>query len=258
MLGSLDDGLLALEELHRFPNTPVRLLDSLHWDALRLFHEITQGLAIAGRDRRLDLDGIGVDTWGVDFALMDEDGSLCSNPRHYRDARNNGMLERMLRVVPREEIFAQTGVQFMQINSLVQLYGMKESGDCALESARTLLMMPDLFNYWLTGVKRGELTIASTSQFYSPVKKRWATELFDYLGLPTAILPEIVEPGTFLGPLLPPIAQSARLDSVPVFATGGHDTASAVAAAPAEGGDWLYISSGTWSLMGVELDETGG
>jgi len=121
MLGTLDNGLLAIEELHRFPNTPVRVLDSLHWDALRLFHEITHGLAIAGRERRVELDGIGVDTWGVDFALLAADGSLCGNPRHYRDNRNNGMLEELLRIVPREEIFAQTGIQFMQINSLVQI-----------------------------------------------------------------------------------------------------------------------------------------
>jgi rhamnulokinase len=255
MLGSLDDGSLSIEELHRFPNTPVRILSSLHWDALLLFHEMCQGLAVAGRERRLMLDGIGVDTWGVDFGLLGADGSLCGNPRHYRDARNSGMLERVLALVPREEIFSHTGVQFMQINSLIQLYAMKAAGDPALESARTLLMMPDLFNYWLTGVVRNEVTIASTSQFYNPREKRWAVELLRKLGLPECILGQIVQPGTNLGPLLPSIAETAGLSSVPVYASGGHDTASAVAAAPAEGRDWLYISSGTWSLMGVELDE---
>ena len=255
MLGTLTDGALSIEELHRFPNTPVRVLGSLHWDALRLFHEICQGLTVAGRDRRLALDGIGIDTWGVDCALLGADGSLCGNPRHYRDARNNGVLEKVLGVLPREEIFAHTGVQFMQINTLVQLYAMKMAGDPALVSARTLLMMPDLFNYWLTGVARCELTIASTSQFYNPREKRWATELFDKLGLPAGILTEIVPPGTCLGPLLPSIAGTVGLPAVPVYATGGHDTASAVAAAPAEGRDWLYISSGTWSLMGAELDQ---
>ncbi len=255
MLGTLTDGALSIEELHRFPNTPVRVLGSLYWDALRLFHEICQGLTVAGRDRRLALDGIGIDTWGVDCALLGADGSLCGNPRHYRDARNNGVLEKVLGVLPREEIFAHTGVQFMQINTLIQLYAMKMAGDPALASARTLLMMPDLFNYWLTGVARCELTIASTSQFYNPREKRWATELFDKLGLPAGILTEIVPPGTCLGPLLPSIAGTVGLPAVPVYATGGHDTASAVAAAPAEGRDWLYISSGTWSLMGAELDE---
>jgi len=255
MLGSLDRGSLTLEELHRFHNTPVRVLSSLHWDALRLFHEICHGLAIAGRERRLALDGIGIDTWGVDFGLLGADGSLCGNPRHYRDSRNNGMLEKVLSVVPREEIFAQTGVQFMQINTLIQLYAMKAAGDPALESARTLLMMPDLFSYWLTGVARSEVTIASTSQFYNPREKRWAVELFEKLGLPARILGKMVTPGTRLGPLFPAVAEPAGLSSASVYATGGHDTASAVAAAPAEGRDWLYISSGTWSLMGAELDE---
>jgi rhamnulokinase len=258
MLGTLEGGSLgslSIEELHRFPNIPVRILSSLHWDALRLFHEICQGLAVAGRDRRLALDGIGIDTWGVDFGLLGADGSLCGNPRHYRDSRNNSILEKVLSIVSREEIFAQTGIQFMQINSLVQLYAMKTAGDPALVSARTLLMMPDLFSYWLTGVARNELTIASTSQFYNPREKRWAVELFEKLKLPASILGQIVEPGTSLGPLLPSVAATAGLSAVPVYATGGHDTASAVAAAPAEGSDWLYISSGTWSLMGAELDE---
>src|SRR5271169_3839771 len=143
MFGSLDGGSLRLEELHRFPNTPVRGLGALHWDALRLFHEICHGLAIAGRERRLSLDGVGIDTWGVDFGLLGADGSLCGNPRHYRDSRNNGMLEKVFAIVPREEIFAQTGIQFMQINTLVQLCAMRMSADPALASARRLLMMPD-------------------------------------------------------------------------------------------------------------------
>src|SRR5690349_17384005 len=142
MLGTLTDGTLTLDELSRFHNTPVRVLSALHWDALRLFHEICRGLAIAGRDRRRAIDGIGIDTWGVDFALLGADGSLCSNPRHYRDSRNNGVLEKVLTVAPREEIFAHTGIQFMQINTLVQLYAMKTAGDPALASARSLLMMP--------------------------------------------------------------------------------------------------------------------
>jgi rhamnulokinase len=191
----------------------------------------------------------------VDFALLGEDGSLCGNPRHYRDSRNNGMLEKALSVVPREEIFAHTGIQFMQINTLIQLYAMRAAGDPALRAACTLLMLPDLFHYWLTGVARSETTIASTSQFYDPREKRWATELFQKLDLPASILAPLVAPGTRLGPLLPAVAEAAGLASVPIFATGSHDTASAVAAAPAEGRDWLYISSGTWSLMGAELDE---
>jgi rhamnulokinase len=255
MLGTLDGGRLTMEELHRFANTPVRVFDGLYWDTLRLWHEIQRGLAIAGRERKLRLDGIGVDTWGVDFALLGVDGALADNPRHYRDTRTNAAMEKVFEKVPREEVFAQTGIQFMQINSLYQLHALKLARSPALEAARTLLFMPDLFNYWLTGVARAEATIASTSQFYDPRKRTWARDLLERLGLPTAILPEIVTPGTLLGPLLDAVGGGAGLGAVPVYATGCHDTASAVAAVPAEGANWCYISSGTWSLMGAELDE---
>ncbi|MEX2263521.1 MAG: rhamnulokinase family protein [Bryobacteraceae bacterium] len=255
MLGSLGDGTLVLEELYRFPNTPVTVFSALYWDTLRLWHEIQAGLAVAGRERKLTLDGIGVDTWGVDFALLDSGGALVDNPRHYRDARNHGALEKLFAAVPREEIFAQTGIQFMPINTLCQWYGMKLSRAPALESARTLLMMPDLFNYWLTGVMRSERTIASTSQFHNPLSRAWAAELLARLELDASLLPEIVEPGARLGCLLPALAEASGLNQAPVFTTGCHDTASAVAAVPAEPGNWCYISSGTWSLMGAELDE---
>jgi rhamnulokinase len=254
ILGTLDAGKLTLEELHRFPNTPVRLPTGLYWDALRLFHEIRHALSICGRERKITLDGIGVDTWGVDFALLGADGALFDNPRHYRDSRNNGMLEKTFAVVPCEEIFAETGIQFMQLNSLYQLHSMKLGASPAIKCAGRLLFMPDLFNYWLTGEQRAEVSIASTSQFYNPVKRQWASGILKRLGLPESVLPEIVPSGTRLGLLLKEIAESAGLEDVPVYATAGHDTASAVAAVPAESGDWCYISSGTWSLMGVELD----
>jgi rhamnulokinase len=254
MLGTISGTSLVLEELHRFPNTPVRLPTGLYWDSLRLFHEIQQGLTVAGRERKLAIDGIGVDTWGVDFGLLGRDGALVDNPRHYRDSRNNSMLERTFAVVPREQVFAHTGIQFMQLNSLYQLYAIKLAGSPALEVAERLLFMPDLFNYWLSGAQVSELSIASTSQFYNPREKRWATELFARLGLPEKILADIVPPGTLLGGLLPHVAEATGLGVTPVYATCGHDTASAVAAVPVSGDDWVYISSGTWSLMGVELD----
>ena len=256
MLGSLAGGKLSLEELHRFPNAPVRLPTGLYWDMLRLFFEIRHSLEICGRRRGVELKGIGIDTWGVDFALMGSDGALCDNPRHYRDSRNQGMLERTFAVVPREEIFDQTGVQLMIINTLYQLYAMKLASSPALAVADKLLFIPDLLNYWLTGVARAELTIASTSQFYDPRNKSWATDLFARLGLPTAILPSIITPGTLLGPLLPEIGERSGFSaSVPVYATACHDTASAVAAVPASGErTWCYISSGTWSLLGAEID----
>lgn len=254
MLGTLADGRLALEELHRFANEAVQLPGGLYWDTFRLFHDIRRGLTIAGRGK-LKLDGIGIDTWGVDFGLLGADGALVDNPRHYRDARNNRMLERTFAVVPREEIFEATGIQFMQLNTLCQWHAMRLADAPPLRIAARLLFMPDLLNYWLTGVQRAEQTIASTSQFYDPRRRRFANELLARFGLDASILPEIVPSGARLGPLLPEIAESTGLGPVPVYATACHDTASAVAAVPAEGDAWCYISSGTWSLMGVELAE---
>lgn len=256
ILGTLSGDQLRLEELNRFPNQPVRLTNGLYWDSFRLLHEIQEGFSIAGRDRKLKLDGIGIDTWGVDFGLLGSDGSLVENPRHYRDARNHGMLERAWEITARERIFAQTGIQFMPINSLYQLLSMRLSNAPALDCAERLLFMPDLFNYWITGVQKSELTIASTSQFYNPTARRWAVELLEEMNLPTGILAEIVPPGTCLGCLLPHVAEATGLSAeTRVFATASHDTAAAVAAVPASGTDWCYISSGTWSLMGVELEE---
>ncbi len=248
LLGSLAGGKLAVEELHRFPNTPVRILGALFWDTLRLWHEIQHGIAVAVRDRKLVPDGIGIDTWGVDCALIGADGQLCANPRHYRDARNAEAMEKTFAVVPRDQVFGYTGIQFMQINTLFQLYADKLNGSPALGRAARMLHIPDLFNYWLTGEARSEVTIASTSQFFNPATMTWATELFERLGLPTGILCPVVTPGTLLG-------RTLEAPHIPVYASAGHDTAAAVAAVPSQGGEnWCYISSGTWSLMGLELD----
>lgn len=255
ILGTLNEGRLTLEELHRFANTPVRLPNGLYWDSFRLFHEIVQGIAKAGRDRKLTVTGIGVDTWGVDFGLLARDGGLIDCPRHYRDERTDGIEPQLFAEVSRAEIFSTSGIQFMPINSLYQLYAMRVADAAALHAAERLLFMPDLFNYWLTGVQKAELTIASTSQFYDPRAKSFAVTMLERLGIPSRILPETVQPGTLLGPLLPAVAESTKLGAVNVYATAGHDTASAVAAVPAEGDDWCYVSSGTWSLMGVEIDD---
>jgi rhamnulokinase len=249
ILGGLFDGKIAIEELHRFPNTPLREDGGLFWDIWKLWHEIQRGIEIAVSERRVALDGIGVDAWGVDFGLLGPDGKLLAKPRHYRDSRNNGVMEKVYEIVPRNEVFGYTGIQMMQINSLYQLFAMKLAGDPALASARRLLNIPDLLNYWLTGESKSEATIASTTQFFNPAQMSWATELFKRLNLPGEILCPIVTPGTLLGSMMGP-------PHVPVYAIGGHDTASAVAAAPAGDDDnWCYISSGTWSLMGVELDK---
>jgi rhamnulokinase len=253
VLGRYDGSLLALEDVHRFPNGPVRLGDSIYWDTLRLFSEIKQGISSAIRDHACTPDSIGIDTWGVDFGLLDHRGELIGNPFHYRDRRCDGMLEAAFSRVPRAEIFERTGIQFMQINTLYQLLSMTLQGSPALASARTMLLMPDLFSYWLTGTIRSERTIASTSQCLDPNSGAWALPLLERLGIPTHIFPEIVEPGAVLGPLLPSVAEETGAVSVQVIACGSHDTASAVAAVPAETDDYAYLSSGTWSLMGVEL-----
>ncbi len=252
MLGSLNGDRLSLEELHRFANQPVHLPSGRYWDAFRLHHEMVEGLTAAGR-RKLAIDGIGVDTWGVDYGLIGRDGGLVDCPRCYRDERTDGVPEKLFGVVPRSEVFARTGIQIMAINTLYQLYSMRLAGSPALQSADKLLFMPDLFLYWLTGETRNEVSIASTSQFYDPTARRFDTEMLDRLGIPSRILPELIEPGQRLGTLLPRLGEATGLGSVPVYATTSHDTASAVAAVPAQGDNWCYVSSGTWSLMGVEL-----
>jgi rhamnulokinase len=263
VVGLLEGDRLRLEEVHRFPNGPVRLPDGLHWDVLRLWTEIKRGLALAVQKHGADLAGVGLDTWGVDFGLLDRDGALVSNPYHYRDSRTDGMLDEAFRRVPRQEIFEQTGIQFMQLNSLYQLLAMVVGRSPALDIAETFLTMPDLFNYWLTGRKVCEFSIATTTQCYDPHRGGWAIPLLEKMGIPTHIFPEIVPPGTVLGKLLPAVAEEAcpepsrrvGVSGLQVIAPACHDTGCAVAAVPAEGADFAYISSGTWSLMGAELPE---
>lgn len=245
VLGRLEEGRLQLRELRRFANQPVRIHGALYWDALRLWHEIQQSIAEAAAQ---PLDGVGIDTWGVDFGLLGSDGALLENPRHYRDSRTHGVMEDVFRRVPCNQVFAATGTQLLPFNTLYQLYAMKRADAPAFASARMLLNMPDLFNYWLTGETKSEITIASTTQFFDPRAMSWATNLLERLDLPSRILAPLVAPGTRIGSMLNP-------PQVPIYATASHDTAAAVAAVPAApGSNWCYISSGTWSLMGVELE----
>ena len=255
VIGRFDGQRLGLEEVHRFPNGPVRILDGLHWDVLRLFEEIQRGIALGVRQAGRDLAGLGLDTWGVDFALLDRAGALLGNPYHYRDSRTDGMLEEAFRLVPKRDIFAATGVQFLKLNTLYQVLAMSVQRSPLLDAAETLLMIPDLFNYWLTGRKACEFTDATTTQFYDPARRDWSRALFERLSLPARILPEVVPPGTPLGPLLGPVADETGARDVTVIAPACHDTGSAVAAVPASGEDYAYISSGTWSLMGAEVRE---
>ena len=256
MLASLAHHRVELTEVHRFPNVPVRLPAGLYWDTLRLFHEMCEGIRAASA-RTDELDGIGIDTWGVDFGLLDANGSLIDNPRHYRDSRTHGVSKQVFRSLPREDIFRQTGVQFMEINSLYQLYCLQRDSPELLNLATNLLFMPDLFNYFLTGITACERTIASTSQFYDPVRRCFATDMLRRLGIHAGFLGELIDPGLELGFVLPAMSEHCGLKrETPVFTVGSHDTASAVAAVPAVKNDnWCFLSSGTWSLMGVELSE---
>jgi rhamnulokinase len=251
ILGHLDEARLGLEEVHRFANGPVRIHGHLHWDVLHLWSEILHGLRLAARASG-GLASLGVDTWGVDFSLLDEAGSLIGNPFHYRDNRTDGMLELAFARLPRQEIYRQTGVQFMQINTLYQLYAMRLENSPALRCAAALLTMPDLFNYWLTGRKASEFTVATTTQCYNPLTADWAWDVLDALDIPKHLFQPLVQPGVALANLHPEIAQDLDISTLPVIAVGSHDTASAVAAVPAESNRIVFISSGTWSLLGSE------
>ena len=255
IIGSYDGARIDLETIHRFPNGPIAIFDNLYWDTPRLYAEMRQGMQIYAREHGKALDGIGLDTWGVDYALLDHDGRLLSLPYNYRDPRTTGMFEAVFSRVPRDEVFAQTGIQFMEINTLYQLYAMRLAGDRVLDLAETFLMIPDLFNYWFTGIKRCEFSDATTTQFWDPRRGTWATDLLARLSLPTHIFAPVVPPGTVIGELYRGIAEETGLHGVPVIAPACHDTGSAVAAVPATEGDFAYISSGTWSLMGIETTE---
>lgn len=255
MLGTYDGKTLQLEELHRFSNDPVMLNGRFVWDVQRLFFEMKAALLKAVK-AGIKLDGIGIDTWGVDFGLLDKNGALLGIPVNYRDARTDNMMEEAFKIVPKEEIFEETGLAFMQFNTLYQLLAMKKMGDPTLDVADTMLFMPDLLAYFLTGEKATEYTIASTSQLINPHTRDWAYGLIEKFGLPTKMLTKIQPAGTVRGLLLKQIADEVGMEQVPVIAVGSHDTASAVAAVPArEGSSFAYISSGTWSLLGAEITE---
>jgi rhamnulokinase len=254
VLGRFDGSHLSLEVIHRFPNGAVRTLDTLHWDVLRLYSEMLQTLRVYAA-KHDSLDGVGVDTWGVDFALLGRGGALLGNPRHYRDPHTEGVMEQAFVRLPRAEIFRHTGIQFMRFNTLFQLLAMQRDRSPLLDAAETLLFLPDLFHYFFTGIKVNEYTDASTSQMLDPNTRSWAHELIGAFALPSKIFGTLIQPGTILGPLRPSIAQETGINAASVIAPASHDTASAIVAVPASAPSWAYISSGTWSLMGVELKQ---
>jgi rhamnulokinase len=253
IVGRFDGGRLSIEPVHRYENVPVRLGGTLYWDFPRQFGDIVAGLAKAAADG--PVDSVAVDTWGVDYGFIDARGRLLANPVHYRDARHEKMVEEAWAIVPRDELYAATGIQFMSINTLFQLLSEARAGDPNLAAADRLLMMPDLFNHFLCGSVVAEYTEATTSQCLDPWTRDWARPLFDRLGIPTHFLPEVVMPGTILGELLPEVAEATGLAGTRVVATAAHDTASAVAGTPLAGPSTAYISSGTWSLVGLEVRE---
>ena len=251
IVGRVAPGQLDLTEVHRFPNTPVRVLGALHWDILALHDSVLAGLRAAGQ--AAELASVGIDTWGVDFGLLDETGALLGNPVHYRDPRTAGAAERVLAAVPAEELYAITGTQHLLFNTIFQLAA--AAGTPQLDAAATLLLIPDLLGYWLTGQAGAELTNASTTQLLDAGTQQWATPLLRRAGLPAAILPPLRRPGDLVGHLVPEVSRATGLPQrLPVTAVGSHDTASAVAAVPARGGAFAYVSCGTWSLVGLELD----
>ena len=253
ILGTFDGSKISLEEVHRFSNDPVKIGDTMYWDVLRLFHEIKQGIIKAKEIG--SFDSIGIDTWGVDFGLIDEFGCLLENPVHYRDERTKGLIEECAETVPNSEFYGTTGIQFMELNTVYQLYALKKYRPHMLERADKILFMPDLFGYLLTGKMTTEYSIATTSQMVDLKTKKWATGLLDRLGIPSRLLCEIVPSGTTLGKVREDICTECGIPATDVISVCGHDTQSAITAIPSEEGDFAFLSSGTWSLFGTELKE---
>ncbi|MBN2408630.1 MAG: rhamnulokinase [Candidatus Aminicenantes bacterium] len=253
ILGRLSDGQVHIRELTRFLNSPVRVFGHLHWNIYGLFEEIKKGMKAASAEAAQPPESLAVDTWGVDFGLLTAGGTILGLPYAYRDDRTNNIMDEFFKRLTPEEIYGRTGVQFMPFNSLFQLFATARDNPSLFERVESVLFMPDLFTYLLTGEKASEFTIASTSQILDPRTAIWDKTILSAVGLSPAVMPDVLAPGTLIGDLLPAIADETGLPGTPVVAAAGHDTAAAVAAVPAQGEDWAYICSGTWSLLGVEL-----
>ena len=250
----LHDQKISLQEVYRFTTHSVKYEEGFHWDILAIYQDIIEGLLSARKAFGRSFEGIGIDTWGVDYVLVDKEGRILGYPYHYRDDRTDLMMEHAFQILSKEKIYTKAGIQFAQFNTLFQLLAEKTKSPNLLDLADSMLLIPDFLNYILSGTRRAEFTIASTTGLASPHTRDWSWELIDAFGLPRGIFPEMVEPGTRLGPLLPSISARSGLDpAIPVYASAGHDTASAVVSVPATGGNWAFLSSGTWSLMGIEV-----
>ncbi len=252
--GLIDEDRLKIEEIHRFPNIPVYINGHLFWDVLRLFQDMKEGLLKFRQKYGDSIASLGIDTWGVDFGLLDKRGNLIGNPYHYRDLRTDHMMDEVFKIIPKKELFFKTGIQFMQLNTIFQLFSMVEAKDPMLEISDKFLLMPNLFSYFFTGEKEAEFTITSTTQLYDYKNRNWHWEIIKTLGIPEDIFPPIVPTGTISGELLPHIKKELGVSKGLIILPGAHDTASAVASVPVKGEKWAYLSSGTWSLMGIEVD----
>ncbi|SFR84614.1 rhamnulokinase [Anaeromicropila populeti] len=253
MIGSFDGKKISLEEIHRFSNDPVEVNGTLYWDVLRLFYELQQGILKAKNS--YNFDSIAVDTWGVDFGILDQSGKLIENPVHYRDSRTKGMLKRALERMTREELYGITGNQFMEINTAFQLLSYVEERADVLQRADKILLMPDLLNYMLTGIQKTEYSIATTTQLLDAKRGVWSEKIIDCFQIPKHIFTDIIPTGSVVGELSERVSEMLGVKRVPVIAVAGHDTQCAMAAVPAEEKDFIFISCGTWSLFGTELDQ---
>ncbi len=253
ILATYESGKITLEEIHRFSNDPVKVNGTWYWDVLRLFFEIKEGIRKAAHSG--GFDSLGIDTWGVDYAFLDKNGKMLENPVHYRDSRTDTILEEAFALIPRKELYEKTGIQIMNFNTVFQLLAVRLNNPDQLEKADKLLFMPDLLTYFLTGEKNAEYTIASTAQLLNAKTRTWDEEVLDKIGISKDLLPGLVEPGTIVGSILPEIAEETNSGTVPVIAVAAHDTGSAVLAVPSVDEHFIYISCGTWSLLGTELKE---
>ncbi|SIQ19719.1 rhamnulokinase [Halanaerobium kushneri] len=256
ILGSFDGQKIDLEVLHKFSNGGTYLNNDFHWDTLKQYNEIKAGIKKAIKKTSNQLDSVGIDTWGVDYGLLDENGTLMSVPYHYRDQRTEGLMEEVFKKISKAEIYRETGIQFMELNTIFQLFADLKNRPWIIDNAEDLLFTPDLLNYFLTGKKFNEYTIASTSQLYNPLKDKWSEKIYNKLNLPESMMQQIIRPGEKVGDILQKVkAECGIRGELPVIAVGSHDTASAVAAAPLKDENSAYLSSGTWSLLGMELDQ---
>ena len=252
ILGTLSNGRLSLKEVHRFRNAMLQVHGSFYWNIFSLFDELKTGLKKCIAEFGIQPDSIGIDTWGVDYSLLNSEGQIIGLPFAYRDHRTDNSMKNFFKLIPAEKVYSMTGIQFMQFNTLFQLFASYRSRLSQMKIAESLLFTPDTLNYLFTGVKRNEYTIASTSQMMKPGKAEWEYRLFKIAGIPEGLVEEIIRPGNVLGSITEEVCKETGSKQIPCIAVASHDTASAVASVPATAGEWAFISSGTWSLMGIE------